>query len=145
MRKILASLRRRWPGERGMPAAATRQAAGLTRQAEAAEALPGAEPSRGRRRGDEDGLGATRRGPLTRNAGRSCGRGVGLGVSIRDLDAEQQNTASGALVEDVRSGSPAAKAGIQEGGCHHRVRRRARPERRATCRGSSRRRLKAAR
>jgi serine protease Do len=43
------------------------------------------------------------------------GRGVELGVTIRDLDNEQAKTASGAVVEDVRAGSAAEKAGIHKG------------------------------
>jgi membrane-associated protease RseP (regulator of RpoE activity) len=43
------------------------------------------------------------------------GRGVEIGVSIRDLDVEQLTTMSGALVEDVREASPAEKAGIKKG------------------------------
>jgi membrane-associated protease RseP (regulator of RpoE activity) len=43
------------------------------------------------------------------------GRGVELGVTIRDLDSEQAKTASGAVVEDVRAGSAAEKAGIHKG------------------------------
>jgi serine protease Do len=43
------------------------------------------------------------------------GRGVELGVTIRDLDSEQAKTGSGAVVEDVRSGSAAEKAGIHKG------------------------------
>jgi len=43
------------------------------------------------------------------------GRGVELGVSIQDLDAKQQATASGALVQEVREGSPGAKAGMKKG------------------------------
>ena len=42
-------------------------------------------------------------------------RGVELGVTIRDLDSEQAKTASGAIVEDVRAGSAAEKAGIHKG------------------------------
>jgi membrane-associated protease RseP (regulator of RpoE activity) len=43
------------------------------------------------------------------------GRGVELGVSIQDLDAKQQATASGALVQEVREDSPGAKAGMKKG------------------------------
>jgi predicted metalloprotease with PDZ domain len=44
-----------------------------------------------------------------------AGRGAQLGVSVRDLDAELSKTQSGALVEDVRAGSAAEKAGIRKG------------------------------
>jgi C-terminal processing protease CtpA/Prc len=43
------------------------------------------------------------------------GRGVELGVTIRDLDADQLKTGNGAVVDDVRSGSAAEKAGIRKG------------------------------
>ncbi len=43
------------------------------------------------------------------------GRGVQIGVQIRDLEPEQQKTGSGAVVEQVQDGSPAAKAGLQSG------------------------------
>ncbi len=41
------------------------------------------------------------------------GRGVELGVTIRDLDSDQVKPGSGAVVEDVRAGSAAEKAGIR--------------------------------
>lgn len=44
-----------------------------------------------------------------------AGRGAQLGVSVRDLDAEQAKTQSGVVVEDVRTGSAAEKAGIRKG------------------------------
>jgi membrane-associated protease RseP (regulator of RpoE activity) len=44
-----------------------------------------------------------------------AGRGAQLGVSVRDLDAEQARSQSGAVVEDVRAGSAAEKAGIKKG------------------------------
>ena len=44
-----------------------------------------------------------------------AGRGAQLGVSVRDLDAEQAKGQSGAVVEDVRVGSAAEKAGIKKG------------------------------
>jgi serine protease Do len=53
--------------------------------------------------------------PMVRRLAILDGRGVELGVSIQDLDAKQQATASGALVEEVREDSPAAKAGIEKG------------------------------
>lgn len=43
------------------------------------------------------------------------GRGVELGVEIRDLDPDRMADASGALVEDVRSGSAAEQAGLRKG------------------------------
>lgn len=43
------------------------------------------------------------------------GRGVQIGVQIRDLEPEQQKTGSGAVVEQVQDGSPAAKAGLRPG------------------------------
>ena len=52
---------------------------------------------------------------MTRHLAILDGRGVELGVSIQDLDAKQQATASGALVQEVREDSPAAKAGIKKG------------------------------
>jgi serine protease Do len=53
--------------------------------------------------------------PMARRLAILDGRGVELGVSIQDLDAKQQATASGALVQEVREDSPAAKAGIKKG------------------------------
>ena len=53
--------------------------------------------------------------PMVRRLAILDGRGVELGVSIQDLDAKQQATASGALVNEVREDSPAAKAGIKKG------------------------------
>lgn len=44
-----------------------------------------------------------------------AGRGAQLGVSVRDLDAEQARGQNGAVVEDVRAGSAAEKAGIKKG------------------------------
>ena len=44
-----------------------------------------------------------------------AGRGAQLGVSVRDLDADQAKGQSGAVVEDVRAGSAAEKAGIKTG------------------------------
>ena len=44
-----------------------------------------------------------------------AGRGAQLGVSVRDLTAEQAKTQSGAVVDDVRAGSAAEKAGIKKG------------------------------
>jgi predicted metalloprotease with PDZ domain len=53
--------------------------------------------------------------PEIRRLAVMTGRGVELGVSIRDLGAEQLKTMTGALVEDVRTGSAAEKAGIHKG------------------------------
>jgi S1-C subfamily serine protease len=44
-----------------------------------------------------------------------AGRGSQLGVSVRDLDADQAKAQTGAVVEDVRAGSAAEKAGIRKG------------------------------
>lgn len=53
-------------------------------------------------------------GPMRRLAVLG-GRGAQLGVSIRDLDIEQQKTVNGAVVEEVQTGSAAEKAGIKKG------------------------------
>jgi S1-C subfamily serine protease len=44
-----------------------------------------------------------------------AGRGAQLGVSVRDLTAEQAKTQGGAAVDTVRPGSAAEKAGIKAG------------------------------
>ena len=44
-----------------------------------------------------------------------AGRGVQLGVTIKDVDPAQPGGKTGAVVEDVRSGSAADKAGIRKG------------------------------
>lgn len=44
-----------------------------------------------------------------------AGRGVQLGVTVRDVDPAQPGGKTGAVVEDVRSGSAADKAGIRKG------------------------------
>ena len=44
-----------------------------------------------------------------------AGRGAQLGISVRELDAEQAKGETGAVVDDVRSGSAAEKAGIKKG------------------------------
>jgi serine protease Do len=54
-------------------------------------------------------------GTIVRRLAIMPGRGVELGVSITDLDAEQLKTTTGAVVEEVREESAAAKAGIQKG------------------------------
>lgn len=43
------------------------------------------------------------------------GRGSSIGVSIRDLDAEEAAKTQGVLIEDVEADGPAAKAGIRKG------------------------------
>jgi serine protease Do len=53
--------------------------------------------------------------PQIRRLAVMAGRGAELGVSIRDLDSERQKTGSGAVVEEIRSGSAAEKAGIRKG------------------------------
>jgi membrane-associated protease RseP (regulator of RpoE activity) len=54
-------------------------------------------------------------GATVRSLAVLAGRGAQLGVSVRDLDAEQARSQSGAVVEDVRAGSAAEKAGIKKG------------------------------
>ncbi len=53
--------------------------------------------------------------PQIRRLAIMPGRGVELGVTIRDLDSDQVKSGSGAVVEDVRAGSAAEKAGIRKG------------------------------
>jgi len=53
--------------------------------------------------------------PEMRRLAVLAGRGSQLGVSVRDLDAGQVTAQNGAVVEDVRDGSAASKAGIQKG------------------------------
>lgn len=53
--------------------------------------------------------------PMVRRLALLAGRGVELGISIRDLDEQQTRTMNGVVVEDVRDGSAAAKAGIKKG------------------------------
>lgn len=43
------------------------------------------------------------------------GRGSSIGVSIRDLDADEAAKTQGVAIEDVEAESPAAKAGIRKG------------------------------
>lgn len=97
-------------------AAATRQQPVSPRHTqERPEALPG-EPAdlAAGAAGDVMEL-VDEQGPLTRKLAIMPGRGVELGVTIRDLDTEQLKTGGGALVEDVRTGSAAEKGGIQKG------------------------------
>ena len=51
----------------------------------------------------------------TRQLAIMPGRGVELGITIRDLEGDQLKTGSGASVESVREGSAAEKAGIKKG------------------------------
>lgn len=60
--------------------------------------------------GDDDEL-----GEQMRKLAVLAGRGAQLGVSVRDLDAEQAKTQGGAVVEEVRVGSAADKSGIKKG------------------------------
>ena len=59
---------------------------------------------------DEDPLGAD-----VRRLALLAGRGAQLGVSVRELDAEQARSQNGAVVDEVRAGSAAEKAGIKKG------------------------------
>jgi membrane-associated protease RseP (regulator of RpoE activity) len=59
---------------------------------------------------DDDPLGAD-----VRRLALLAGRGAQLGVSVRELDAEQAKGQSGAVVDEVRAGSAAEKAGIKKG------------------------------
>jgi predicted metalloprotease with PDZ domain len=59
---------------------------------------------------DDDPLGAD-----VRKLALLAGRGAQLGVSVRELDAEQAKSQSGAVVDEVRTGSAAEKAGIKNG------------------------------
>ena len=59
---------------------------------------------------DDDPLGAD-----VRHLAVLAGRGAQLGVSVRELDADQAKGQSGAVVDDVRAGSAAEKAGIKKG------------------------------
>ncbi len=59
---------------------------------------------------DDDPLGAD-----VRRLALLAGRGAQLGVSVRELDAEQAKNQSGAVVDEVRAGSAAEKAGIKKG------------------------------
>jgi serine protease Do len=58
---------------------------------------------------------AVEQGPGTRRLAIMAGRGVELGVTIRDLDGDQLKAGSGAVVENVREGSAAEKAGFKKG------------------------------
>jgi len=58
---------------------------------------------------------ATDQAPAIRRLAVMPGRGVELGVTIRDLDGDQAKTGTGALVEEVRPGSAAEKAGFRKG------------------------------
>lgn len=55
-------------------------------------------------------------GPMTvRRLAVLAGRGPQLGVSVRELEGDQAKSATGAVVEDVKPGSAAEKAGIRKG------------------------------
>ena len=64
---------------------------------------------------DEVGLGEDQDPTITRRLAVLSGRGAELGIAIRDLDQQQAKTMSGVVVEDVREGSAAGKAGIKKG------------------------------
>ena len=62
--------------------------------------------------------------------------GNGIGVTVRDVDAadvkrEKLPAESGAVIDDVRSDGPAAKAGLKAGDVIVELRRREGPERAA--------------
>jgi serine protease Do len=59
---------------------------------------------------DDDQLGEN-----VRRLALLAGRGAQLGVSVKDLDSDQAKSQSGAVVEDVRAGSAAERAGIKKG------------------------------
>jgi serine protease Do len=54
-------------------------------------------------------------GPIVRRLAVLAGRGAELGISVRDLDDQQARAGNGVIVEDVREGSAAAKAGMKKG------------------------------
>ena len=54
-------------------------------------------------------------GPGVRHLAVLAGRGAQLGVSVRDVDPAQDKSQSGAVVDEVRAGSAAEKAGIKKG------------------------------
>ncbi len=64
---------------------------------------------------DEVGLGEDQARTITRRLAVLPGRGAELGIAIRDLDQQQAKTMSGVVVEDVREGSAAGKAGVKKG------------------------------
>jgi membrane-associated protease RseP (regulator of RpoE activity) len=59
---------------------------------------------------DDDPLGTD-----VRRLALLAGRGAQLGVSVREVDADQGKGQTGAVVDDVRAGSAAEKAGIKKG------------------------------
>lgn len=95
----------------------------------AAASLAQHAPSQGVRvsRGGQEALGVDRvdvftvgdddepMGDQMRQLAVLAGRGAQLGVSVRDLDAAQAKGQGGAVVEEVRAGSAAEKAGIRKG------------------------------
>jgi len=54
-------------------------------------------------------------GPNVRRLAQLAGRGAQLGISVRELDADQAKGQTGAVVDEVRTGSAAEKAGIKKG------------------------------
>src|SRR4029453_14816223 len=58
---------------------------------------------------------AVEQGPDPRRRAIMAGRGGELGVTIRDLEGDQLKAGSGAVVENVREGSAAEKAGFKKG------------------------------
>jgi serine protease Do len=93
-------------------AASTLQSGPLQHHQQWADLIPGDEI--GELVGDVLEL-VDEQGPLTRKLAIMPGRGVELGVQIRDLDSDQLKTGSGAVVDEVRTGSAAEKAGIRKG------------------------------
>jgi serine protease Do len=57
---------------------------------------------------------AQEREPLTR-ALQMLGHGAQIGVTVRDLDGTEAAKSNGIIVDEVRSGSPAEKAGVKKG------------------------------
>jgi membrane-associated protease RseP (regulator of RpoE activity) len=53
--------------------------------------------------------------PMVRRLAVLQGRGVELGITIKDLDEQQAKTASGVVVDAVAENSAAAKAGMKKG------------------------------
>ncbi len=89
-------------------------ASGVIAAAAGSGQTPGEKPRQKVITRSDDGLPGDE-APMVRRLAILDGRGVELGVSIQDLDAKQQASASGALVQEVREDSPAAKAGIKKG------------------------------
>jgi serine protease Do len=53
--------------------------------------------------------------PLVRRLAVLEGRGVELGITIRDLDEQQLKTTNGVVIDEVAEGSAGAKAGLKKG------------------------------